>query len=44
MYMVAGDFIVRFHIDDPVEAFPVHGASRTGGSKTFQEHKFVFVS
>ena len=33
VYMVAGDLIVRFHIDDPVEAFPVHGASRTDGSR-----------
>merc|ERR1719399_2528688 len=26
MYMLAGDMMVRFKIDDPVEAFPVHGA------------------
>ena len=41
--MGAGDLIVKFKIDDPVEAFPVHGASRTHGSKTVQYHRFVFV-
>ena len=31
--IAAGDLIVKFKIGDPVEAFPVHGAPRTDGSK-----------
>ena len=38
--MGAGDLIVKFKIDDPVEAFPVHGAPRTDGSKTVEDHRF----